>query len=77
MSFRIKWVWWSSLICWVIRKEIQDKDEIKQILKMDILKNNISGPSIEELINKLNDDPNNIKIIIELADKYFSWKSLI
>jgi len=58
-----------------LEKEIQDKDEIKQILKkMDILKNNLSGPSIEELINKLNDDPNNIKIIIELADKYFSMK---
>ena len=54
-------------------KETQDKDEIKQVIKkMEILKNNLGGPNIKELINKLEKNPNNISLVIEVADKYFS-----
>ena len=58
-----------------LEKETQDKDEIKQIIKkMEIIKNNLGGPDIKELINKLEKNPNNISLVIEVADKYFSIK---
>tara|TARA_B100001057_G_scaffold136908_1_gene136537 strand:+ start:2960 stop:3823 length:864 start_codon:yes stop_codon:yes gene_type:complete len=53
--------------------ETKKKDEIKQIInKLQIIKNNISGPDINELVTKLEKKPNDIKLIIEVADKYFS-----
>ncbi len=56
-----------------LEKEIQDKDEIKQMIKkIEIIKSNSSGPSIEELITKLESKPEDIDIILEVADKYFS-----
>tara|TARA_B100000674_G_scaffold71034_1_gene49067 strand:+ start:646 stop:1512 length:867 start_codon:yes stop_codon:yes gene_type:complete len=56
-----------------LEEEIQNAVEIKQIIKkMDIIKNNISGPSIEDLLNKLIDKPNDINLILEISDKYFS-----
>ena len=56
-----------------LEEDIQNKEEIKQIIKkMDIIKKNESGPNIEELIGKLNEKPNDIDLIIEVADKYFS-----
>ena len=56
-----------------LEKDVRDTEEIKQIIKkMEIIKKNESGPSIEELIDKLNKNPNDIDLIIEVADKYFS-----
>ena len=56
-----------------LEKDVRDTEEIKQIIKkMEIIKKNESGPSIEELIDKLNKKPNDIDLIIEVADKYFS-----
>ena len=58
-----------------LEKEVQEKDEIKQVLKkMEIVKNNSSGPGLEEILGKLEKDPNNIDLILELSDKYFSIK---
>ena len=39
---------------------------------MEIIKSNLSGPNIDELIVKLHKKPNDINLIIEVADKYFS-----
>tara|TARA_B100000575_G_scaffold231687_1_gene192842 strand:+ start:551 stop:1414 length:864 start_codon:yes stop_codon:yes gene_type:complete len=58
-----------------LEKEIQDKDEIKQLVKkLEIIKSNMGGPNIEELIIELNKKPNDIDLIIEIADKYFSMQ---
>ncbi len=58
-----------------LAKDVQEKDEIKQVLKkMEIVKNNFSGPDVNELLNKLENDPSNIDLILELSDKYFSLK---
>ncbi len=55
--------------------EIKEKDEIVQLVKkIEIIKNNLSGPNINELISKLEKKPNDINLIIEVADKYFSTK---
>ena len=59
-----------------LEEEIQNKEEVKQIIKkIEIIKSNISGPGVEELIEKLNNKPNDIGLVIELADKYFSMQS--
>ena len=56
-------------------KDVQNKDEVKQVLKkMEIVKNNSSGPNINELLGKLESEPNNIDLILEISDKYFSMK---
>ena len=56
-----------------LEKDVRDTEEIKQIIKkMEIIKKNESGPNIEELIDNLNKTPNDIDLIIEVADKYFS-----
>ena len=58
-----------------LEKDAQQKDEIKQVLKkMEIVKNNSSGPNINELLGKLESEPNNIDLILEISDKYFSMK---
>ena len=58
-----------------LEKDVQEKDELKQVLKkMEIVKNNSSGPNINELLNKLENEPNNIDLILEISDKYFSMK---
>jgi len=58
-----------------LEKNLQEMDEIKQILKkMEIVKNNSSGPNINELLAKLESEPNNIDLILEISDKYFSMK---
>ena len=59
-----------------LEKDMQDTEEIKKIIKkMEIIKKNESGPNIEELIDKLNNKPNDIDLIIEVADKYFSMQN--
>ena len=56
-----------------LEKEVQDKEEIKQIIKkMEIIKNNMSGPDIENLIKELEKNSDDINLVIEIADKYFS-----
>ena len=56
-------------------KSVQEKDEVKQVLKkMEIVKNNSSGPNINELLVKLENEPDNIDLILEISDKYFSIK---
>jgi len=58
-----------------LEKEMKEKDEIKQILKkMEIVKKNSSGPDIDELQNKLEKNPANIDLVLELSDRYFSIK---
>ena len=58
-----------------LEKDMQEKDEVKQVLKkMEIVKNNSSGPNINELLGKLENEPNNIDLILEISDKYFSMK---
>ena len=58
-----------------LEKDVQEKDELKQVLKkMEIVKNNSSGPNINELLGKLENEPNNIDLILEISDKYFSLK---
>ena len=51
-----------------------DKEIIKIVKRLEILKNNMSGPSIEALIEKLKTNPNDINSILELANKYFVSK---
>ncbi len=58
-----------------LEKDVQEKGEIKQVLKkMEIVKNNSSGPNINELLDKLKSEPDNIDLILEISDKYFSIK---
>ncbi len=58
-----------------LEKDLQEKDEVKQVLKkMEIVKNNSSGPNINELLGKLENEPNNIDLVLEISDKYFSMK---
>ena len=58
-----------------LEKDVQDKDEVKQVLKkMEIVKNNSSGPNINDLLGKLENEPDNIDLILEISDKYFSMK---
>jgi len=58
-----------------LEPNIKDTEEIIKIIKkMDIIKSNLTAPDIEILIDKLNKNPENINIIIEIADKYFSMQ---
>ena len=58
-----------------LEKDLQNKDEVKQVLKkMEIVKNNSSGPNINNLLDKLESEPDNIDLILEISDKYFSMK---
>ena len=58
-----------------LEKDVQEKDEVKQVVKkMEIVKNNSSGPNINNLLDKLESEPNNIDLILEISDKYFSMK---
>ena len=59
-----------------LEQEIKDKDEIKKIIKkLEIIKNNISGPDINILISKLEQKPDDINLIIEISNKYFSTQN--
>ena len=58
-----------------LEKDVQEKDEVKQVLKkMEIVKNNSCGPNINNLLGKLENEPDNIDLILEISDKYFSMK---
>ncbi len=54
-------------------EKIQDSEEVKQTLKkLEIIKSNLSGPNIDDLLSELEKKPNDISLIIDVADKYFS-----
>jgi len=56
-----------------LEEDIQKNDGIKQsIKKIKIVKDNLNGPNIEELLLKLEKKPTDIDLILEVADKYFS-----
>ncbi len=56
-----------------LSKEALENNEVKgAIKKLLIKKKNSKGPALEELINKLNNNPSDINIIVDLADKYFA-----
>ena len=58
-----------------LEKDVQEKDGVRQVLKkMEIVKNNSSGPDIYDLLSKLEKEPSNIDLVIELSEKYFSMK---
>ena len=58
-----------------LEEETLKKNEIKQIIKKtEILKKNISGPDIESLLIKLEEKPDDINLVLEIADKYFSMQ---
>ena len=52
----------------------KDKEIVKIIKRMYILENNISGPSVDELIAKLNKNPNDTNIVLDLSNKFFALK---
>jgi putative thioredoxin len=59
--------------CKSLSKEALDNIDVKgAIQKLSIKKNNLKGPSLEELLDQLNNKPNDINIILALADKYFA-----
>tara|TARA_Y100000591_G_scaffold307220_1_gene306397 strand:+ start:66 stop:932 length:867 start_codon:yes stop_codon:yes gene_type:complete len=56
-----------------LEEDIQKNDGIKQsIKKIKIVKDNLNGPNIEELLLRLEKKPTDIDLILEVADKYFS-----
>ena len=61
-----------------LNDETKKKDEIVQLVKkIEIIKNNLYGPDINELIRKLEKKPDDINLIIEVADKYFSTQDYV
>ncbi len=59
-----------------LEDEILKEEEIKQVIKkIDIIKDNLSGPNIDDLISQLKIEPNNINLTIEIASKYFSMQN--
>ena len=61
-----------------LNDETKKKDEIVQLVKkIEIIKNNLSSPDINELIRKLEKKPDDINLIIEVADKYFSTQDYV
>jgi len=47
--------------------------EVQSVLKqLKIKKNNSKGPSLEDLLKKLNTNVNNIEIVFEISEKYFA-----
>ena len=57
-----------------LEEEIK-REEIKKIIKKnEILQKNISVPNVESLLIKLEKKPNDINLVLEIADKYFSMQ---
>ena len=56
-----------------LENETKEHEEIKKVLKkLDIIKSNAEGPNIDQMLKKLDDDPGNIDLIIDISTKYFS-----
>jgi len=61
-----------------LNDETRKKDDIMQLVKkIEIIKNNLSTPDINELIRKLEKKPDDINLVIEVADKYFSTQDYV
>ena len=59
-----------------LENNMKDTDEINQVLKkLEIVKNNSSGPDISDLLIKLEKKPKDINLIIDVAEKHFSLKN--
>ena len=53
--------------------EMKKDKNIKSAIKLiEIAKKNLKGPSLEELLKQLNTKPNDIEIVIEVANKFFA-----
>tara|TARA_B100000989_G_scaffold296544_1_gene280010 strand:+ start:289 stop:1155 length:867 start_codon:yes stop_codon:yes gene_type:complete len=58
-----------------LEEEMLNNNEIKQVIKKtEIIKRNNSGPDVESLLIKLEEKPNDINLVLEIADKYFSMQ---
>ena len=56
-----------------LNNEILENDEIKKIQqRLNLIKQQQDGPSIEELMGMLKTSPKNIEIVFKIADKYFA-----
>ncbi len=56
-----------------LEEEILKDEGIQQIIKkLKIIKDNLEGPSIEDLLDNLNKKPNDIDLIIKVSEKYFT-----
>ena len=56
-----------------LNDDIKKNKDIETIIKrLEIIKKNSKGDSLEELIKKLDTQPDNIIIIFNIADKLFS-----
>ena len=59
-----------------LEDDIKKEEEIKQIVKkLEIIKNNMSGPDVRNLMLKLEKKPDDISLIIKISDKYFSMQN--
>ena len=59
--------------CKSLNKEALENVEIKgAIQKLSIKKENLKSPNLDELLAQLNNKPNDINIILALAEKYFA-----
>ena len=59
-----------------LEQNLKTDNEIEKIIKrINLIKNNKNGPSVEELVERLKNSPSDITIIIELSDKYFAYKN--
>ena len=55
-----------------IDEELVKKEEIQKIIKrIDLVKQSNEGPSIEKLYDDLNKNPNDLALILKLADAHF------
>ena len=54
------------------KETIKNNDIQSSIQRLTIAKNNLGGPTIEDLIKKLDSDPDNIDLVCQVADKYFA-----
>ncbi|MDC3131670.1 tetratricopeptide repeat protein [Pelagibacteraceae bacterium] len=55
-------------------KTKNEKEILQVIKKLELIRKNLSGPNINDLVIKLQKAPNDINLIIEVAEKYFSMQ---
>ena len=57
--------------------EIQKTEHIKSVISsLSIKEKNLNGPSLEEIELRYKNNPKNINVILELAEKYFADKKI-
>ena len=57
-----------------LEKDVLKRMRLNSFKKNGNCKNNSSGPNINEMLGKLESEPDNIDLILEISDKYFSMK---